>query len=45
MILKRCGQSGGNKVKLDLPNYATKDDLKIETNVDTSNLASESNLD
>ena len=36
---------GGNiKVELDLSNYATKADLKGATRVDTSNLASKSNL-
>ena len=32
------------KVELDLPNYATKADLKGATGVDTSNLAEKSNL-
>ena len=32
------------KVELDLPNYATKSDLKITTGVDTSNFAKKADL-
>ena len=32
------------KVELDLPNYATKSDLKITTDVDTSNFAKKADL-
>ena len=43
LIKKIC--SGRNlKVALDLSNYATKADLKVETGVDTSNLAAKSQL-
>ena len=36
---------GGNiNVKVDLPNYATKTDLKNVTQVDTSNFALKTNL-
>ena len=36
---------GGNvKVKLDLPNYATKTDLKGAAGIDTSNLALQPSL-
>ena len=42
---KPSDRFGGNiKVELDLSNYATKADLKGATRVDTSNLASKSNL-
>ena len=37
--------SGGRvKVELDLPNYATKADLKIETGVDTLKFAKKADL-
>ena len=39
---KKC--SGYINVKLDLSNYATKDDLKDITNVDTSSFALKTNL-
>ena len=36
---------GGNiNVKVDLPNYATKNDLKNVTHFDTSNFALKTNL-
>ena len=36
--------SGNIKVKIDLSNYATKDDVKYITHVDTSNFALKTNL-
>ena len=36
--------SNNNKVELDLPNYATKDDVKNITHVDVSTYASKTNL-
>ena len=35
---------GGINVKVDLPKYATKADLKIETGIDTSKLAARFDL-
>ena len=36
--------SGNIKVNIDLSNYATKDDVKYITHVDTSNFALKTNL-
>ena len=36
--------SGNIKIKIDLSNYATKDDVKYITHVDTSNFALKTNL-
>ena len=42
---KPCGPFGGDiNVKVDLSNYATKSDLKNATGIDTSKLASKSDL-
>ena len=44
-VPKPCNHFGGNvKVEFDLSNYATEDDLKGATGVDTSNLAAKSDL-
>ena len=38
------GSSNNIKVALDLPNYATKDDVKNITHVDVSSYATKTNL-
>ena len=38
------GASNDIKVELDLPNYATKDDVKNITHVDVSSYATKTNL-
>ena len=40
----QCSSTNNIKVKLDLANYATKDDVKNITHVDVSNFASKTNL-